>query len=158
MHQIDQKLVQDSSNFIQFANELDRVKLREHITIAGNIMPALVRPYFLSKTKEKKLQESMEILFGCLEKIIAEFPRNEEIRKIIGLSKDEEKLAMIDPGYRHRHIIIARPDCFFDGDNFRITEFNTDSPAGAGYGTAYYYKALKQVEPMNSWLDKIGAT
>jgi len=95
-------------------------------------IPTFFKPHFLTPKQEKLLKNVTETVARILEKVIQIYFEDPSTRRIFNLSKEAEQLIAIDPGYK-RNVNVARFDSFLEGENLKLIELNTDSPAGMGY-------------------------
>jgi hypothetical protein len=116
---------------LQF-NDLNRFLVEHNCTYRGEPMPTLMKPVFISPRQAEIIQHTVDVICGALGKFIKLYLRNEEVRRIMNFSGQENELLSIDPGYS-TPLVLARLDAFMDGDNIRFLEFNCDSPAGIAY-------------------------
>jgi len=95
-------------------------------------IPTFLRPCFITRQQREKIQRTSQILLDCAERFIELFVKDESVRPAIGLSAEEERLAVVNtrPG---RRVQVARPDSFMHGERLKYLEFNSDSPAGVAW-------------------------
>ncbi|MBI4971940.1 MAG: glutathionylspermidine synthase family protein [Candidatus Omnitrophica bacterium] len=95
-------------------------------------IPTFFKPYFLTPRQEKLIKNVTETMARILEKVIQIYFEEPQLRRLFNLSKEAAELIAIDPGYK-RNVNVARFDSFLEGENLKLIELNTDSPAGMGY-------------------------
>jgi len=123
LHSDDAKNILD--NIYRRQTELD-------IRYSDRTIPTFLRPCFLSNERRQEICHSSQGLLGCAERFIKRYIEDESVRSAIGLSKQEEKFALMDSGLQ-RNVVVARPDSFMFGDSLKYLEFNSDSPAGVAW-------------------------
>ena len=91
---------------------------------------------FDEKTVEQ-FESITEITIRIFDKVIEEYRKNPEYRRLFPFSKELEELILLPPAY-DGNLAIARLDLFYDKDSgdFRFCEINTD-------GTAAMYRDLE---------------
>ncbi len=96
------------------------------------------RPFFVRPAQLRRLRGAVSGLHGCIRAVTSRM-LDEGLSgptvAALGLDPARLALAAIDPGYRGASVL-ARLDCFFDGDTPRFLELNGESPAGMGYADA----------------------
>jgi len=102
---------------------------RNHLIYAGQPLAIGFYPIILSKSQLRHVSEVSEAMIRLMEKATGLFLREPAIREVFGFGPEQIELIEIDPGYE-RAIPCARFDSFFDGENVRFTEINTDGTAG----------------------------
>jgi len=96
----------------------------------------VLRPRFLTVPQYAFLRDRVKVLLPAFQTAHDRALADPEFRKQFGLTDWEEQLLDIDPGFRHPSPT-SRFDAFFAGETeLKFTEFNTETPAGAGYSDA----------------------
>jgi hypothetical protein len=96
----------------------------------------VLRPRFLSPIQYRYLCDRVSILCSAFQSVYQRGLADADFRKQFRLHKWEEQLLEIDPGFADPSPT-SRFDSFFSDDNkLLFTEFNTETPAGAGYSDA----------------------
>lgn len=97
----------------------------------------VLRPRFLSPAQHRLLRRRMRELLGAFAAVEAGALEDASLRAQLRLQDWEERLALEDPGFPASSPI-SRIDAFFtdDGESFRLTEYNAETPAGTAYGDA----------------------
>src|SRR4029078_3386545 len=94
---------------------------------------------FMSLEEYRLLSERCALVLSALEKARAAAMSDAGLRTQFGLLEWEELLIHDDPGFRDASPT-SRLDAFFadgpDGSGLKFTEYNAETPAGAGYGDA----------------------
>ncbi|HNV85825.1 MAG TPA: hypothetical protein PKL97_02520 [Candidatus Omnitrophota bacterium] len=95
-------------------------------------IPTFLKPHFIFPSQEKAVRSASAHVIGILNKVVDFCSRDTAFKDFYPLSREARELIDLDPGYR-KNIVIARLDCLAEGDNLKIIEMNTGSPAGMGY-------------------------
>lgn len=96
----------------------------------------VLRPRFLTPAQYRHLQDTVKVLLPAFQTIYNRALTEPSFRHQFRLRDWEEQLLTIDPGYRDPSPT-SRFDSFFVSDReLMFTEFNTETPAGAGYSDA----------------------
>ncbi len=109
---------------------------RQHKLLFGDrAICTVLRPRFLSFDQYHFLQQRVRILLGAFHKIQSAALSDASFRQQFGLTPQEDELAMLDPGCHP--FPTSRFDSFYvSDDELRFTEYNSETPAGAGYNYA----------------------
>ncbi len=93
----------------------------------------VLRPRFLTPEQYRFLRSRVGMLLPAFRKVYDRALVDPDFRTQFRLREWENELLAIDPGYRHPSPT-SRFDSFFTRDGqLSFTEFNTETPAGAGY-------------------------
>ncbi len=96
----------------------------------------VLRPRFLTQPDYRFLRSRVETLLPAFQKTYERALADDQFRKQYRLYDWEEQLLEIEPGFRCPSPT-SRFDSFFTRhDELKFTEFNTETPAGAGYSDA----------------------
>lgn len=84
-------------------------------------------PKMFMKEDIRRFDELTQELFGIFDKVIEEYRKNPEYRRLFGFDKKTEELILKEEGY-NCHVPMARIDFFYNEETKEITfcEFNTD--------------------------------
>ncbi len=114
----------------------------------GKVLPAFLRPAFLSLRQEKLLSTTSQVLLDCAEQVLRHFHDDPDLRSQVPLSPEEEEYML--PDLRLKRVqVIARPDAFMVGSSIKYLEFNAESPAGVAW-TDLLEQAFLELEPVKS--------
>jgi len=109
------------------------------LEFGGRTLCSVLRPRFMSLEEYRLLSERCALVLSALEKARAAAMSDAGLRTQFGLLDWEELLIHDDPGFRDASPT-SRLDAFFadgpDGSGLKFTEYNAETPAGAGYGDA----------------------
>jgi uncharacterized circularly permuted ATP-grasp superfamily protein len=90
-----------------------------------------VRPQILTRRRYEQAVSAATAIHGALSTLEKAVLADAELRAELGLDPEEERLAMVDPGFRSSSPSV-RLDSFF-ADEVRYVEYNAESPAGMAY-------------------------
>jgi hypothetical protein len=113
--------------------ELDRQTALHQLYFGTRPVCSVLRPRFLSPDQYRFLQQRVQVLMPAFQKAYHAAMADAEIRAQFGLRPEEEQLLAADPGFADPSPT-ARLDSFFvSGRELKFTEYNAETPAGAGY-------------------------
>jgi len=147
------ELTKDGNNSTTQFDNLIQFLIQEKCTFKDKPMPTLLKPNFISPRQSRRLQYTVEKISSALNKLIALYLENEEVRQIMKFSEIENDLFFINPGY-NTPLVIARLDAFMNDYEVKFLEFNCDSPAGTSYSDILEngFKALlNKYEFLSQW-------
>jgi uncharacterized circularly permuted ATP-grasp superfamily protein len=94
---------------------------------------SVLRPRFLSERQYRFLRSRVKALMPAFRKAYRAALKDAQFREQLGLRPEEETLLAADPGFSDPSPT-ARLDSFFvSEDELKFTEYNAETPAGAGY-------------------------
>lgn len=133
----------------------------------GYTVHTLYIPNIYTQDDLEKLRSAAETTYSILNKVINEYLKNEDYRKLFGFDKKLEEL-ILRPAVYNENLPIARIDLFYDPEagNFKFCEFNTDGSSGMNedrelvnvFKTSETFKtfsekhSLKTFELFDSWV------
>ena len=104
------------------------------VTFGGNVMRTCLRPHFVDVEDWRRLRQSashvIEITASVARRVF-----DGDIDRLcdhLGISEQRTRLLRVDPG--QPDVVYSRVDAFVTADGPRFIEFNSDAPAGFGYG------------------------
>ena len=114
--------------------QLDDQLQRRGLFFGQRSLCTVLRPRFLTPEQYRFLQSRMRLLLSAFNKIYHAAIEDTALRAQFGLLDWEEELVQHDPGFRDPSPV-SRVDTFFvtDRGGLRLTEYNAETPAGAGY-------------------------
>jgi hypothetical protein len=116
--------------------ELDRQTALHQLYFGDRPVCSVLRPRFLSHDQHRFLQRRVQVLIPAFQKIYNAALADRGFRKQYGLRPEEEHLLAADPGFADPSPT-ARLDSFFVSEReLKFTEYNAETPAGAGYNDA----------------------
>lgn len=118
------------------------------VKYAGKDIPTFLRPQFISRRQEALVRHTVEVLAGCIEKVVDLYKDSEIMRRWIPFSQEETDW-FLRPETCRRHAVISRLDAFLDGDKLFYLEFNTDSPASVAW-TLEHQRVFRRLPMMQA--------
>ena len=116
--------------------QLDRLQAQRGIAFGDRPVCTVLRPRFLTPEQYRFLRGRIETLLPAFNLIYDRALADAAFRRQFRLRDWEIDLLAIEPGYAHPSPT-SRLDSFFVSEQeLRFTEFNTETPAGAGYSDA----------------------
>ena len=101
----------------------------EHSTAKykGQTIYSLHIPKIFTKESEAVIKNAAETMYGILYKVMEQYIKDEEYRKLFGFSKELEEMILNTPHY-HNLLPICRLDIFLNEEDYsyRFCEFNGD--------------------------------
>lgn len=113
-------------------------RLREDgLTFGERPLATVLRPRFLTHTQHRMVARSAHRVASAMEKVRAVAMQDATVRAQFRLEPWEEQLVQADPRLPASSPL-SRFDAFLtpDGDGLKYTEYNAETPAGAGYNDA----------------------
>jgi len=115
---------------------LDRLQVSRGLAFGERPLCTVLRPRFLTFEQYRYLRERVGILLPAFQKTYDRALADPQFRKQYRMRDWEEQLLPIDPGFANPSPT-GRFDAFYNADNSLLfTEFNSETPAGAGYSDA----------------------
>jgi hypothetical protein len=102
---------------------------KSHLRYAGKALLVGFYPFIIAKEEVGYIAGVVESTMRLMEKITRLFLAEPQIRRQFSFSPEQLELIEIEPGYQWA-IPCARFDSFYDGDNLRFSELNTDGSSG----------------------------
>jgi hypothetical protein len=91
-----------------------------------------LRPNLVTRRQYAANAAASETLYGALARLERALLRDEDLRRELDLSPEEDRLALADPGFRAASPS-SRLDGFVSDGVIRYVEYNAESPAGMAY-------------------------
>jgi len=122
-------LLKESPDFPKkFLRELQDAKL----TFGTRVHCPFLRPFFLSPQDEARVRHAAEILARVGERVASAAMEDKSLFSQFHLRPEEERLVRLPAGYGPASTA-SRVDAFLLPESLKFTEYNGESPAGAGY-------------------------
>jgi hypothetical protein len=116
--------------------ELDRQTALHQLYFGTRPVCTVLRPRFLTRDQYRFLQQRVGVLIPAFQKAYSAAMADPDFRAQFGLRPEEESLLAADPGFADPSPT-ARLDSFFVSESeLKFTEYNAETPAGAGYNDA----------------------
>lgn len=117
-------------------DRLDALQKTRELLFGTRPVCTVLRPRFLTAGQYRFLMDKVGVLLPAFQKIYDRAIAEPTFRSQFGLRDWEENLLAIDPGFSCPSPT-SRFDSFFVSESeLMFTEFNTETPAGAGYSDA----------------------
>jgi hypothetical protein len=115
---------------------LEKAQQRRGLFFGERPVCTVLRPRFLTPGQYRCLQDTVKVLLPAFQAIYNRALTEPGFRKQFRLRDWEEELLAVDPGYRDPSPTSRFDSFFVSDDELMFTEFNTETPAGAGYSDA----------------------
>jgi uncharacterized circularly permuted ATP-grasp superfamily protein len=102
------------------------------LTFGGRLLCPFLRPFFVDGHDEPRVRQAVEALWVLGERVVQAALRDHTLFTDLGLSDEEIRLALLDPGYKTASTA-ARADAFLLPESLAFAEYNAESPAGLAY-------------------------
>jgi hypothetical protein len=102
------------------------------LTFGRRVHCPFLRPYFLSPQDEARVRRVAETIAALAERVTMTALEDDSLFQQFHLRPEEERLARMATGYGPASTA-SRLDAFLLPDSLKFTEYNGESPAGAGY-------------------------
>lgn len=114
-------------------DQLERLQAARGLYFGKRPVCSVLRPRFLTPDQYRFLRDKVKVLLPAFQAAYERAMADPEFRKQFRLLDWEDELLSIDPGFKQPSPT-SRFDSFFmpDGE-LKFTEFNSETPAGAGY-------------------------
>ena len=124
----DEALAQESQA------QLDEQLRRRHLDFGGRLLCTVLRPRLTTPPRYGRLQTRVDPLMRAFRRAYEAAVADAGFRRQFRLADWEEELVGTDPGFRDASPT-SRLDLFVvdDTDEMALTEYNAETPAGAGY-------------------------
>ncbi len=135
--------------------QLDEQLQRRGLLFGDRPLCTVLRPRFMSAKQYEYLQARCAIVLRAFDSAHRAAVDDSALRAQFGLTAWEEELIHHDPGFREASPV-SRLDAFFIGetDGLRFTEYNAETPAGAGYNdvlSEMFYGLPVMAEFLREW-------
>jgi uncharacterized circularly permuted ATP-grasp superfamily protein len=116
--------------------KLDELQEQRGLAFGTRPLCTVLRPRFLGPNQYRFLQDRVKVLLPAFQTVYDRAMADPGFRKQLGLREWEESLLEIEPGFRNPSPT-SRFDSFFVSESdLKFTEFNAETPAGAGFTDA----------------------
>lgn len=118
-------------------SQLEHAQRRRGLVFGDRALCTVLRPRFMRVAEYRELQSRVGPLLRAFGLVYERAVRDGAFRAEFGLSDWEEQLVATDPGYMNPSPT-SRLDCFSSAASgaLGLTEYNAETPAGAGYSDA----------------------
>jgi hypothetical protein len=115
---------------------LDRSQQLRGLFFGSRPVCTVLRPRFLTPGQYRRLNEAVAALLPAFQAAYDRAVADPDFRRQFRLTPQEDELLAVDPGYRDPSPTSRFDSFFVCDDELLFTEFNTETPAGAGYSDA----------------------
>ncbi len=115
---------------------LDRSQQLRGLFFGSRPVCTVLRPRFLTPDQYRRLNEAVAALLPAFQAAYDRAVADPDFRRQFRLTPQEDELLTVDPGYRDPSPTSRFDSFFVSDDELLFTEFNTETPAGAGYSDA----------------------
>ena len=105
---------------------------RRHLLFGDRPLCTVLRPRFISPERLRTLSAGIRVLLDAFGRAHQAAVADPLVRRQFRLTDWEEALLPADPGFASPSPH-GRLDCFENGTGFALTEYNAETPAGAGF-------------------------
>jgi hypothetical protein len=103
--------------------------MRENrLTYGDRPISVALRPHFLERSQFEVYTAAAELIASALEKVATAAVQSPTLMTQLGLTKMEQKLATVDPGFT-RAAITTRLDGFVHEQDIKFVEYNAENPS-----------------------------
>ncbi len=116
---------------------LEEQQHRRGLLFGDRPLCTVLRPRFLSRPQYERVRTRVSLLLSAFDRVHRRALEDDALLAQLRLEPWEVELAREPTGYVAPSPV-SRVDAFFgsDGQELRVTEYNAETPAGAGYGDA----------------------
>jgi len=125
-------LLEDGALAAASAEALVRGQEERRLMFGTRPLSVAMRPQFLTRARYERAVSAANGVHSALAALERAVLKEPALRAELGLSPEEERLALADPGFSSSSPS-ARLDSFFARE-IRFVEYNAESPAGMAYG------------------------
>ena len=122
-------------------SEVEQWLVDQGFVYGERTIPFVIMPHFISPGQLRRLTRAVATISPVLDRFCDAYAGDPQLRDELQLSRREDALMRIDPGFPEP-IRVSRLDAFLHDYDVKFLEFNTDSPAGMGW-TDVLYEALR---------------
>jgi hypothetical protein len=98
------------------------------LTYGDRPISVALRPHLLERSQFEAHKVVAELIAHALEKIAAAAVQSPALMTQLGLTRAEQKVALIDPGFT-RAAVTTRLDGFVHGEEIKFVEYNAENPS-----------------------------
>lgn len=122
-----------------------------NLTFGKRVHCPFLRPVFLSPEDEQRVRTVAETIAAIAERITSVALEDRKLFEQFHLRPEEERLVRLPGGYQPASAA-SRLDAFLLEDSLKFTEYNGESPAGAGYSETLsdIFRELPMMEEFKS--------
>ncbi len=118
------QLIKNGNYSEDYLKTLEKVK-NSSALYKGKPIPYLYHPMFFTEKDIEQFRYITKMLMSIGNKVVQKYVESQSYRIKFGFSHLLEELILVDHGYK-TNIPVGRFDIFYNGDDFKFCEFNTD--------------------------------
>lgn len=99
-----------------------------HLLYGAREIGVSLRPHFLTRAQYDRLVYTSEVIARAFEKLSEAMIADPSLMARVGLTEQELRLALIEPGYRYP-AVTTRLDAFITGEEVKFVEYNAENPS-----------------------------
>jgi uncharacterized circularly permuted ATP-grasp superfamily protein len=112
---------------------LEQAQQLRGLSFGTRAVCTVLRPRFLTPAQYRLLHDTVKVLLPAFQATYDRALADREFRNQFRLTPWEDELLAVNPGYRDPSPTSRFDSFFVSDDELLFTEFNTETPAGAGY-------------------------
>src|ERR1051326_8107011 len=128
---LDQRILNDATLTPAVFDRLISAQRELGLVFGDRPTCPFLRPHIMARSQYDRIVQAAAVIAGAAEKIVNRALGEPELLARFGLTKREEQMARIDPGYA-RLCISSRLDAYANESGFQFLEYNAETPAGVG--------------------------
>lgn len=132
----------------QFAKRLEKTRFY----YGRFAIPTFYKAHFLASKQEHLIKRVATALTHVINTAVRLYFEEGHLSHVYRVAPEAAELIKIDPGFS-RAVVFSRYDGLLEGQNLKLIEFNTDSPAGAAF-TDEIEDLLFREEALKDFLDE----
>ncbi len=126
------RLLEDDSLLTESREFLQQGQHERGLYFGSHPLCVALRPEFLTQEQYREASRAAQVIWGALDRLERTLLTDQTIRDELDMDPMEERLALVDPGYRPSSPG-SRLDSFA-AERIAYVEYNAESPAGMAYG------------------------
>ncbi len=108
---------------------------RQRLLFGTRAICCVAQPLFVTAAEARHVTEGTRLLMSAWRKIARVLESEPDLRALLSLSAEEERILAADR-QPFEPDVVGRMDGFLADGEFRVVEYNAESPGGIGYGDA----------------------
>lgn len=154
IEKLDESLIENHQFDTKLFAKLTKIQKEAGILHDDRPICPFLRPHFFARSKYNEIKSAVEELHLAFERMTEAALANDEILAEINLTEKEEQMARINPRYESL-CTSSRFDIYLHGDDFKILEYNAETPAGVGDQLSFE-RVFEDVEEVQKFLKENG--
>lgn len=150
VEKLDESLLNNHRFDVALFAKLTQIQREAGILHDDRPICPFLRPHFFARSKYNEIKLGVEEMHLAFETLTKAALANDEIMSEINLTEKEERMARVDPGYDSL-CVSSRFDLYLHGNDFKILEYNAETPAGVGDQMSFE-KVFEDVSEVQNFL------